>query len=409
MAKNKLTALQVKSAEDGKLFDGDGLSFVKKKGKGFWVYRYSHLGRRREMGLGSYPAISLADARKTRDRWSGILAAGQDPIAVRDAERDDELAQRQKRDPTFEEITMIVFEAKKASLRGEGKRGRWLSPLEHHVFPKIGRMKMTALHQTDISRAIAPIWKTKHPTAIKCMNRIGVVFKAARLMGIDCDPFKVEAAKHMLGAYHHEVQHIEATPWREIPALYARLDGGTASYLCLRWMMLTLVRSDGCRNARFGEIDEEAAMWTVPADRIKGIKGKVSDFRVPLSDEALRVAELCGELSGDFLFPSERGHGGLSDVGIQKTLNRLGEQGRPHGFRTSFRTWVQETDACSFEVAETILGHSIGNKVERSYARSDLLDQRRVALNKWAAYVTGKEAVIVQLHRDHNKTGQNPT
>lgn len=124
MAKNKLTALAVKAAADGKLFDGDGLSLVKKDGRGFWVYRYSHLGKRREMGLGAYPEVSLADARKARDRWSGILASGSDPIAVRDAERAEALTLSQKREPSFKEMTMQVFEAKKASLRGDGKRGR---------------------------------------------------------------------------------------------------------------------------------------------------------------------------------------------------------------------------------------------------------------------------------------------
>jgi integrase len=253
------------------------------------------------------------------------------------------------------------------------------------------------MHQTDISGAIAPIWKSKHPTAIKCINRIGVVFRAARLMGVECDPFVVDAAKHILGDYHHEAQHIEATHWRDIPALYERLDTLQTSHLCLRWMMLTLVRSDGCRKARQGEID--GSVWTVPADRIKGAKAHAKEFRVPLVDPALRIAELCAEVSDDFLFPGARGRSGISDVALQKALNSIGEAGRPHGFRTSFRTWVQDTEVCSFEVAETILGHSIGNKVERTYARSDLLDQRRITMDKWAAHVTGNQVVIGPLRK----------
>lgn len=251
------------------------------------------------------------------------------------------------------------------------------------------------MHQTDISGAVAPIWKSKHPTAIKCMNRIGVVFRAARLMGFDCDPFVVDAAKHLLGDYHHEAENIPATDWQDIPALYARLDTMQTSHLCLRWMMLTLVRSDGCRKARQGEID--GSVWTVPADRIKGAKAQAKKFRVPLVVPALRIVELCGEVSDDFLFPGARGRTGNSDVALQKALNTIDEAGRPHGFRTSFRTWVQDTEACSFEIAETILGHSIGNKVERAYARSDLLDQRRIVMDKWAAHVTSQQAVVVPL------------
>lgn len=400
MAKNKLTALAVKAAGDGKLFDGDGLSLVKKGGGGKWVFRYTHLGKRREMGLGSYPGITLADARKARDAAASLLASGGDPIADREAARADARAERDRHDPTFEEMTMIVFEAKKASLRGEGKRGQWINPLVQHVFPKIGRKRMSALHQTDIRDAIAPIWRKKHPTAIKCINRIGVVFKAARLMGMDCDPFTVDAAKHMLGAVAHKTEHIAATPWQDIPALYQRLEGLAGSRLCLRFMILTLVRSDGCRGAQLSEID--GSVWTVPADRVKATESAAQDFRVPLTEPALDIVALCAEASDGYLFPKERGVGGITDVALQKTLNRLGEAGRPHGFRTSFRTWVQDTNACSFDVAETILGHSIGNKVERTYARSDLLDQRRIALDKWAAHVTGQKPIIVAWPKRKN-------
>ncbi|MFG6599198.1 MULTISPECIES: tyrosine-type recombinase/integrase [unclassified Sulfitobacter] len=394
MAKNKLTALQVKSAGTGKLFDGGGLTLVKTDTGGNWVYRYSHLGRRREMGLGAYPGISLAQARKERDQWAGVLASGRDPISEREAARAEEIAERDKQDPTFQEITLTVFEAKKDGLRGGGVRGRWLSPLERHVFPKLGKKRLSQIHQTDIRDTLAPIWKTKHPTAEKAIQRIGVVFKSARLMGYDCDPFTVDAARHMLGEARHKPQHIAATPWQEIPGLYQRLEGLALSRLCLRWMILTLVRSHGCRLARFDEI--EGNVWTVPAERMKGNEGAVDDFRVPLCAEAMRIAEICAETSDGFLFPSERSYGGISDVAIHKTLNRLGEQGRAHGFRTSFRTWAQDTNQ-PWDVSETILGHVIGNKVERTYARSDLLDRRRVVMDRWAAHVTQASADVVKL------------
>jgi hypothetical protein len=229
MAQNKLTALQIKAAPDGKLFDGSGLTLVKKAGGGYWVYRYSLGGKRRKMGLGPFPDVGLADARKVRDAWAAVLASGRDPLSEREAKRAQDALDRDRHDPTFEEMTMIVFDAKKASMRGEGGRGRWLSPLRIRIFPKIGRVRMSALHQTDIHDAVAPVWKKKHPTALKCIDRIGVVFKAARLMGMECDPFTVQAARHMLGEVDHKVVHIVATPWREIPALYLALDGEVSS------------------------------------------------------------------------------------------------------------------------------------------------------------------------------------
>jgi len=166
--------------------------------------------------------------------------------------------------------------------------------------------------------------------------------------------------------------------------------------LALRLMILTTVRSAALRAARFDEI--EGDIWTVPAERMKGMEGQVTDFRVPLSIEAQRVIGICREFSSnDFLFPSSHAGKSISDRAIHKTLEGLKEAGQPHGFRTSFRTWVQDSNAAPFDVAETALSHIVGNKVERAYARSDLLDQRRILMQKWADFVTGAEAKVVKI------------
>jgi len=394
--KNKLTAMQVKKAGDGKLFDGGGLSLVRRGGTGKWIFRYSHLGKRREMGLGAQEEISLAKAREGRDKWAGVLAAGEDPIAVRNAQREDQRAERDKTDPTFKEMAQTVFEARKATLRGDGIRGRWFSPLELHVIPAIGKKRMSEIHQVDVRDALKPIWRTKHPTAEKAIERTRIVFRSARLMGCDCDPFTVDAAQEMLGAVDHKAQHMPTTPWQDIPALYEVLHakGDQVSALGLRWAILTVVRGMAVRGAHQDEIDD--GVWTVPASRIKGQKGKVRDFRVPLSTEALLIAETAAQYSEGNLFPGHRG-GTISDVAISKMLRKTGFPGTVHGFRTSFRTWVQDNEACSYEVAETVLGHTLGNKVERSYARSDLLEPRRVVMDAWARFVTGATANVVQF------------
>jgi len=162
--------------------------------------------------------------------------------------------------------------------------------------------------------------------------------------------------------------------------------------MCLRLLILTAVRSDSARGARFSEIDGD--IWTVPKERIKGLKRKVDDFRVPLSAAALGIIEQARQVSRDpvdgLLFASPNNeHKPISQNALLNVLNDMGEAGRPHGFRSSFRDWVQDTDACSYEVAETVLGHIVGGKVERSYARSDLLDRRRVVMDAWAEHVTG--------------------
>lgn len=391
----KLTAISIKKASDGKLGDGGGLELRKKGDAGRWVWRYSITGRRREMGLGTYPEVSLGEARKIRDKWALLLAQGKDPISERQADQDAIRREFEKNDPTLEALTSDVLNARKASLKGDGKAGRWISPLERHVFPKIGHKAISTIHQSDIRTALAPIWKSKHPTATKAINRLRIVFRQGKLMGYDCDPFTIDAAKHMLGDVIHNADPIPATPWQDIPDLYARLENTGQVAQCLRFMILTLVRASGCRGATYDEFND--GIWTVPAVRMKGRPGKVSDFRVPLTDQTQQLVDHQRALGGTYLFSAQRGRP-VSDNSLSKHMREIGEAGRPHGFRTSFRTWVQDTDACSWEVSETVLAHTIGNKVERSYARSDLLDRRRIVMQKWADFVTGASSNVVKIH-----------
>ncbi|MCZ4352678.1 integrase arm-type DNA-binding domain-containing protein [Roseovarius aestuarii] len=391
-----LTAIGIKNAPDGKLRDGNGLMLVKRGNSGKWVYRYSIHGRRPEMGLGTWPDVTLSDARKSRDVWAAELRQGRDPISVRQSQKEAATAAANQADPTFAELVTVVFEARKATLRGDGTRGRWRSPLDRHIIPNIGRTPISKITARDVQDALSPIWRTKHPTAIKAYQRTHIVFSKAKLMGYDCDPFIVEAAKEFLGVVDHQPEHIAATLWQDIPDLYARLQTGGDIAQCLRFIILTLVRSDAARGASLGEI--EGNVWTVPADRVKGARSRVQEFRVPLSAEALSIVAQQSEIHSSLLFTGPRGKP-VTSRGMEKHLDGLKETGRPHGFRTSFRTWVQDTHACDYDVAETILDHRIHSAVARSYARSDLLDRRQLVMDAWARFVTGQTtAKVVQLH-----------
>lgn len=392
--RNTLTAIGVQNAGPGKLSDGGGLSLDRTEDGGRWSWRYTFGGKRREMGLGTYPAVSLGAARKARDKWAGVLLSGKDPIAERARQIEAERAELDRADPTLSDVARAVFEARKAGLRGDGERGRWFSPLAVHVLPKIGAMRLRDVRQADIHAALKPIWRSKNATAEKAIQRLGIVFRQGRLMGHECDPFTVEAARHMLGEVRREVVPITATPWQGIPALFAKLDNGGPVHQALRMMILTLVRSSGVRGLRLDEI--EGDVWTVPADRMKAKEGKAQPFRVPLSGPALEIVADAAEYGEPYAFPGQgRKLPYITDTAIQKALNDLGEAGRPHGFRTSFRMWVQDTDACGFEVAEAVLAHKVGNRVERSYARSDLLERRRVVMDAWSRHVTGRAAGVV--------------
>ena len=391
----KLTSIALKNAKSGVLQDGDGLFIRRTQTGGQWYFRYSRLGKRRDMGLGSYPGLSLAEARQERDRWRAVLRGGQDPIDARRAGQDAEKRAQEEQRPTLARLVQMTLEARKARLRGGGARGRWMSPLEVHLIPKLGGKPVDEITAQDFVDVLRPIWWEKHPTAEKVFQRARMALQYGKVADFGCDPVTIERAAHILGDVAHQTQHIAATPWQDIPALYERLPTTSAGQ-CLRFMILTLVRMDGCRRCRLSEIDDD--LWTVPADRIKGNEGKVQAFRVPLSRAAIAVALDQAQYFDDLIFPGIRG-AALSSTALEKCLNEMGEAGRPHGFRTSFRTWAQDT-GIDFQVAETILGHSIGGTVERSYARSDLLERRRPVMESWARFVTGAESAgVVRINK----------
>lgn len=389
---NKLSAAGVKAAGAGKHGDGGNLWLHKRSADhGKWLLLVTVHGRRREMGLGPYPEVTLKEAREEAAKWRAVVRQGLDPIKER--ERDRREAMRNLH--LLKDIAQDAFEARKAELKGDGKAGRWFSPLELHVLPKLGRVPVAQIDQIDIRDTLAPIWHTKADTARKAMNRLGICMKHAAALGLDVDLQATEKAKALLGKSRHKPKNIPALPWQEVPTFYQSLDGGTVTELALRLLILTAVRS---RPLRFLHIDQiDGDVWTIPAEAMKGRKGATADFRVPLAPQALDTIEQARQHARDgFLFPSIR-KGVISDATMARFMERHEIAARPHGFRSSFRDWVSETTNTPFEVAETALGHVVGGSVERAYRRTDHLDQRRVLMARWASFVTKQQAEIVRI------------
>ena len=205
----KLSNLSIRNGT-GKLADGNGLFIIRKDRAGKWVYRFT------------------------------LRCQADQP----------------KHDPTFAEMVDIVFDMKRDGLRGDGKRGRWRSPLDLHVNPKIGQKPMSQITKLDIRDAIKPLWKKHRPTAEKAAQRTLIVVREAQLQEVDCDPVTVDIGIRMLGEHIHKVQHIPATPWQEVPDLHRRLEErGGPSAMCIQWIILTLVRADAAKGARVSEIE----------------------------------------------------------------------------------------------------------------------------------------------------------
>jgi len=387
-ARHRLSPAFVRSAPVGKHCDGDGLWMVKRSDGGAqWVLRLTVHGRRREMGLGSLPNTTAKLARELSDAARRSVAEGQDPIKAR-AELKRSVA---RLDTKLSTLAKMAFEARKAELKGDGQAGRWFSPLQLYVLPKLGMLAVGEITQRDIVGILEPIWHTKADTALKALNRLGIVLKHAAALGLEVDLQATAKARALLGKTRHKIVNVPSVPWQDVPGFYGTLSEPSITNLALRLLILTGVR---CGPLRFLHVDDiSGSVWTVPAERMKGLLGKTDSFRVPLSDEALRVVDLARPFARDgYLFPSMR-KGVISDATMSRLMERRGMAERPHGFRASLRTWLAEATDAPYEVAETVLAHTVGSASARPYQRTDYLDQRAVLMQNWADHVKGTDPV----------------
>ncbi|MES9965624.1 MAG: integrase arm-type DNA-binding domain-containing protein [Candidatus Sedimenticola sp. 20ELBAFRAG] len=379
MKYNVLSPYKAKSLPAGKHADGQGLWLVKsRKEAGKWTLRLVINGCRREMGLGRWPDVSIAEARQHAATARQQLREGLDPIAER-----SKLKYRPKR-LTVKEAIESCYKARQAELKGDGKAGRWMSPLSTHIIPKIGSQAIEDLDQHMLKAVLEPIWHEKPDSARKAVNRINLTLKHAAAMGLDVDMQATMKVRALLGKSRHQVQHIPSFPYQETPAFYQMLgERQEVSCLALRFLMLTVARTSEVRLARHDEIDGD--VWVLPSDRTKNGR----EHRIPLVSEALAIIEEGKQTeTQEFLFLSPTGKP-LSDAAMSAFMKREGYIARPHGFRATFRTWVEEQTDTEFEVKEASLGHIVDTGVIRAYQRSGRLDKRRILMTLWENYLLG--------------------
>ena len=386
MTKHKaLSPAFVKNAPPGKHCDGGGLWLHVRDTGGQWVLRYSVMGQRREMGLGAVRDVSLKEAREYAERYRRMAREGIDPIRERRQQKTAML----RPDNNLNDIAREAFESRKSQLKDDGKAGRWFSPLEIHVLPKLGRMPVEEISARDVKEALAPIWHTKAETARKAANRLQIVIKHAAAMELNVDIGMVDKAKQLLGRPRHTPQNTPSMSWQDAPAFYASLAEPTITHLALRLLMLTGSRSMPIRFAHVDQLKND--VWIIPAANMKAMVGKARDFHIPLSTEALSVWQTATQFARDgYLFPGTR-KGVISDATMSRLMERRGLEARPHGFRSTFRTWLTDQTDASYEIGETILAHQVGNAVHRAYQHSDMLEQRRPYMDQWAMYLTGRQ------------------
>ena len=370
---NTLNQMKAKNLSAGKYADGQGLWLIKRsKEAGKWIQRLYVHGKRRDMGLGPWPDVSIAEAREKAAEARRTLRDGIDPIQRRQA------AQKRVHRLTVAEAIESCFQARQAELKGDGRAGRWMSPLIVHAIPNIGKMSIEELDQHELVKLLKPIWHNKAVTARKVLNRLNLTLKHAAALGLDVDLQATMKTRALLGKQRHATKHIPSLPYQEAPKFYQWLrKQDLMSAYALRFLILTAARTSEVRFATYDEI--EGDVWTLPAGRTK--TGK--EHRVPLTEGALRSIELARtSATQELLFPSPSGRP-LSDAAMSRFMEREGYTARPHGFRATFRTWVEEQTTTAFEVKEAALGHVVDSDVVRAYQRGDRLQLRRALMLEW--------------------------
>ena len=356
-----------------------------------WVQRLLIDGKRRDMGLGGWPVVSIEEAREQAFENRRTVRRGDDPFA----------AKARAALPTFREAAEHTYRANVERWRNAKHRAQWMQTLELHAKPIMGA-RIDRIGPTDVLRCLTPIWTTKAETARKLRQRIRSVFGWAMAH----EHVAVNPAGEAIGAalptMPKQKAHYRALGYDDVPAALGTVEGCTGSLAarsCFRFVVLTACRSGEARGATWAELDLEARTWTIPAGRMKG----QAEHRVPLAPAAVAVLERMEPLRDDgglvFPSPSRRGRP-MSDMTLTSMLRANGLAGKAtvHGFRSSFRDWASERTDTPAAITEMALAHSVGSNVERAYHRTDLLDKRRALMARWAEFCTADRGKVVSLH-----------
>ena len=387
--REELTPAKVKqTTEPGKYYDENGLFLrVKETGAKAWVQKIVINGKQRELGLGSASLVTLGEARKLAHDYRKVAREGRDPIAER--KRDVGL-------PTFQEAIQSVYTLHEPSWSNKKHAAQFRSTLVQYAAPVFGRKKISDVTSQDVMQALMPIWLNKAETARRVKQRIGVVMKWAIAQGYRKDD-PSNAIEQALPKASRTVKHRKSIHYDEVAnclSVVQASKANAATKMAIELLILTATRSGEVRLATWPEIDLARGIWTIPAARMKG---KVEHI-VPLSKRAVEVLTAARGLGeGDLVFPGAKAGRPMSDMTISKLIKELGFNADIHGFRTSFRVWSQERTNASFEVSEKALSHKTRNKVVAAYARSDLLEKRRILMQRWADHLAQVGGKVIKI------------
>ena len=385
-----LPAKKLKTLPVGCHSDGRGLYLlVTESGARRWLLRtVVKGGRRREFGLGSLLDVSLEDARRIASEMRRAARRGEDPRS--------EQRRRSVGAVSFRQAFDSFFQLKRQSLRNAKHLAQWPSTMETYVFPYIGDRPVGEITSGEVLATLEPIWHAKPETAKRVLQRMRAVFEAAilrnwRERASPC----VGVAQALGGTGHRKVVHHRALPYEQAPTFLKRLQAGRSHAvlkLAMEWLVLTATRSGETRKATWSEIDLRRNVWSIPPEHMKNKKGHV----IPLTPRCLDILAAARQFvnGSDLIFANPNTHKVLSDMAFTKILRdlHLDDVATAHGFRSSFRDWATEVEKVREVVAEAALAHSIRDRTEAAYRRTDYLEERRGLMERWAQYLQPREA-----------------
>ncbi|AUQ97917.1 tyrosine-type recombinase/integrase [Phaeobacter inhibens] len=382
-----------------------------------WLLRVTVGAKRREIGLGGFPDVTLAQARERAREAKDQIRQGIDPVEQRKAAR-AALTAAQRRGMTFADATSKALAAKLDAFRNAKHRQQWENTLRTYAEPELGEMLVDEITVQDVLRVLEPMWQTKTETASRLRGRIEAVLSWATVAGHrgGDNPARwagnlkelLPAASKVAKQENQPALQIDDAP-KWLSALRMR-DGMGAR--ALEFSALTAARSQEVRGARWEEIDLDAAIWAIPAQRMKMDR----EHRVPLSPDAKALLDALPRFEDNpLVFPAPRG-GEMSDMTLSAAMKRLHkadiEAGGlgfidrvskraavPHGLRSTFRDWVAERTHFPGDMAEVALAHKVGSAVEAAYRRGDMIEKRRLMMAAWAEYLTGKNRAGAEIVR----------
>ena len=385
----KLTALSAKNlTKPGRHGDADGLYLnIAASGTKSWVQRMVVDGRRRDIGLGSYPAISLAQARGLAASNRSAVAEGRDPLSEK---REARAAVRRPAQsvPTFAEVAASVIELRRPTWTNPKHAAQWRATLETYAFPVIGNMPVDAITASDSLAVLEPIWTLKPETATRVRQRMEAVMDWSVVHGYRLDNPAGRALLRVLPPVNRLVKHHEALPHDQVSGALAIVKESSANpltKLAFEFLVLTAVRTGEVRGANWSEIRWGALTWDIPADRMKARL----PHKVPMSDRAIEVLTEAREITGPagLLFPAGDPWKKMSDMTFTVMLRRLGIPAVPHGFRSSFTDWAEELMEGYSGASDAALAHQESKKTRKAYKRTDFFNARIGLMQRWADYL----------------------